>query len=275
MPAVMRLDQNGAGVEDFSRFDGTSDGATITVNNMYPGTVNSLAFWWLPLEQATEPTLTPVGDTWTFAMDNGVWGPVLLQLTVDGETTIRGIYIPSPNLGLILPGLNEVCDENANLQLMGAEQIAACTANAPVAGTRLSGGNSSGWWYALDKALRALDAMQASKADVLMAVSQSSFSADRQLAAADFASGAHPCMEATNGTDQTLEIATAFSVDDMPIGASITIDSTGAGRVIIADEGGNTILERQSKLAISAGGVGVLWRRSATVYRLTGDTETV
>lgn len=162
MASVMKFDQVGlvpAGVDDQSRLDGLDTGATVTVTNVSPGGANSLQFLWVPLEETTVPTLTPAGNTWTFNPTAGVYGPYVLRLTVDSVVSERAFWIPSPVLGLILPALNEEADRTANLLNNGPSQISASLNNAPITGTRLSGGNYTGWWYAMDRSLRAMETM--------------------------------------------------------------------------------------------------------------------
>lgn len=237
MPAVLNLTQAGlpAGTDGVSREDLTSDGALITVTNVNPGGSNELELTDMPISQAAVPTLTPAGDTWTFSFTPGVWGAFKLKLTVDGESTEREYVIPSPLLGISVPSHASRSDPTATLA-DGSTKTESSTNNTPEPGTVLSGGSWVGWKRAWYKLATVLESILPNKLNGAMTI-DTTISASRDLAAADFPQGEHKLFIVdTDGGAVTLTAVTG-----LPVGRSATFQRRGSNDMIFAEGASMTI----------------------------------
>lgn len=155
MTASLKIDQAGlsAGVAGKARLDGKSDGSTVTLTSVSPGTTNTFRLlYWPPTDDEAEDSLTPSGGgatpIWTFTPKAGVYGPYLIELIVDdglpSEARQQRVFgIKGWRHGLVAPALNERGDPLARSGLTGGElttSLARVDRNvSPSGGTSVDG----------------------------------------------------------------------------------------------------------------------------------------
>lgn len=117
MTALIRIDQSGLpdGEAGKSRTDGVADGSLVTLTDTSPSGSTDFKMLWTPPGDATAvPSLAATGDpkVWTFSPEALKYGSYLVELVRNAgllsETRERRVLVVrTPNLGLIIPALNE------------------------------------------------------------------------------------------------------------------------------------------------------------------------
>ena len=168
MTASLKIDQVGlsAGVAGKARQDGLSDGSTVTLTSVSPGTTNTFRLlYWPPEDDEADDSLTPTGGgatpVWTFAPKVGVDGPYLIELIVDeglpSEARQRRLFgIPSWRHGLVAPALNERGDPLARSGLTGGE-LATALGRVDRNVSPSGGASVDGWQRSLIDMTRAIE----------------------------------------------------------------------------------------------------------------------
>ncbi len=165
MSAIMKIDQVGlsAGINDRARTDGLASGALVTLTSTGGGTTAKFRLLWVPPTDTTAvSSLVPVSvTTWTFSPTPAAYGSYRIELIVDEglpteERSIRTFAIRTPNLGLVIPSLNEIASPSASLVNSGNDQIDASESNE--AFSPFISGSYVGWWRFLNELILSYDA---------------------------------------------------------------------------------------------------------------------
>lgn len=177
MAAQLRIDQAGlsAGTAGKSRTDGLDTGADVTLTNTGAGETTVFRLLWSPPGDTTAAdSLAPTGDpkVWTFTPTAGVYGSYLFEL-IENEglgsevRERRVLVVRTPNLGLVIPALNERGDSSASLLADGASQIEAADNNADdFPDADLNFRPYAAWWRSFHELATTLDNAGSSGADI-------------------------------------------------------------------------------------------------------------
>jgi len=168
MPAILQIDQAGlpAGTPGFSRSDGLSTGALVTVSSLGSGLTVKVRLLAVPLGDVTAlASLAPSGPTtWTFLPTALAFGTYRVELIVDEglPTESRSVHtfaVRTPVAGLRIPAYNEKADPNATDIDFGGARVAASETNEPTVEFPL--GEPFGWWRSLAEMAVAVEALVA------------------------------------------------------------------------------------------------------------------
>jgi hypothetical protein len=162
--ANLKIDQAGlspAGVAGKARLDGKPDGSLVTLTSTVPGAANTFRLLFVPPgDDEALDSLTPVGSgatpVWTFSPKAGIFGPYLIELTVDGVKQVRVFGIRSWRHNIVAPALNEGGDPTAHSDLSGAA-LATALARTPRNVDRDGLPSVDGWQRALVDIVNELD----------------------------------------------------------------------------------------------------------------------
>lgn len=166
MSATITIDQVGlpAGVPDRSRTDGLATGAVVTLTNTGTGSTTRFQILWTPPGDTTAVmSLGPTGpNTWTFVPTASQYGSYSVECIEDEglpteNRSTRKIVVRTPNLGLVIPALNERASFTASLVNKGPRQVAASLDNSTDYPSPLDVLDYAGWWRAYHELFMAVD----------------------------------------------------------------------------------------------------------------------
>ncbi len=172
MPAQLRIDQAGlpAGTPGKSRTDGLDSGALVTLTNTGLGTTTTFRLLWVPPGDTTAvASLAATGDpkVWTFTPTEEVYGSYRVEL-VENEGLVtekrerRVLVVRTPNLGLVIPALNERGSSKASLLEADAAIIEAAENNADdYESEALNALPYAAWWRSIHELATAVDGFSA------------------------------------------------------------------------------------------------------------------
>lgn len=166
MPSQLKIDQDGLpdGTPGRSRTDGLSDGSLVTLTNTGPGATTLLRLLWTPPGDESAPAslaVTEEPNVWTFSPSAGCYGTYLIELVVNAGLSSevrerRTLVVRTPNLGLIIPALNERGDDLASLA--DERPDAGVDNNADdFDDPALAALTFAGWWRALHELIMRVD----------------------------------------------------------------------------------------------------------------------
>lgn len=155
MVATIKFDQSGkpAGLDNRSRSD-IDAGTAVTITNVSPGSVDTIALLWKPPEDDTS-AITGSSPTWSITPKVGTSGSYRIKLTVDGLISIHTFAVRTPARSLVIPAANEKADPDADLTQQTSVEIDASETNEVFA--PFTSGSAFGWWKALEECIRAID----------------------------------------------------------------------------------------------------------------------
>lgn len=167
MTEFLRIDQDGltAGVAGLSRTDGLATGALVTLTDTSStGTTLMQLLWTPPGDAGAVSSLAATGDpkVWTFEPTAGKYGSYLVELVRNAGLTSatrerRVLVMRTPNLGLVIPALNERGYSAASLvDSRGAELVDNNATD--FADADLNAVPFAAWWRAMHELILAVDA---------------------------------------------------------------------------------------------------------------------
>lgn len=168
MPAQLQIDQTGLpeGTPGKSRTDGLDTGAVVTLTNTGLGTTTTFRLLWVPPGDTTAvASLAATGDpkVWTFTPTEEVYGSYRIEL-VENEGLVtekrerRVLVVRTPNLGLVIPALNERGSSKATLLEADAAVIEAAENNADdYDDEALNALPYAAWWRSIHELSTAVD----------------------------------------------------------------------------------------------------------------------
>jgi hypothetical protein len=168
MAAQLQIDQAGlpAGTPGKSRTDGLDTGALVTLTNTGLGTTTTFRLLWVPPGDTTAvSSLAATGDpkVWTFEPTEEVYGSYRIEL-VENEGLVtekrerRVLVVRTPNLGLVIPALNERGSSKASLLEADAAIIEAAENNADDYGNEaLNDLPYAAWWRSMHELATTVD----------------------------------------------------------------------------------------------------------------------
>lgn len=172
MAAQLQIDQDGlpAGTPGKSRTDGLDTGAEVTLTNTGLGTTTTFRLLWVPPGDTTAvASLAATEDpkVWTFEPTSEVYGSYRIEL-VENEGLVtekrerRVLVVRTPNLGLVIPALNERGSSKASLFEADAAIIEAAENNADdYEDEALNALPYAAWWRSIHELATAVDGFTA------------------------------------------------------------------------------------------------------------------
>lgn len=165
MTAFLRVDQDGLpeGEPGRSRTDGKADGSLVTLTDTsVGGTTEFHLLWTPPGDSGARSSLGSSGDpkVATFAPTAGKYGSYLVEMVrnpgLQSETRERRVIaMRTPNLGLVIPALNERGSKTASLDSTSGDVDNNAT---DFGDTDLNDLAFASWWRALHELIVAVDA---------------------------------------------------------------------------------------------------------------------
>lgn len=168
MAAQLQIDQVGLpeGTPGKSRTDGLDTGALVTLTNTGLGTTTTFRLLWVPPGDTTAvASLAATEDpkVWTFEPTSEVYGSYRIEL-VENEGLVtekrerRVLVVRTPNLGLVIPALNERGSSKASLLEADAAIIEAAENNADdYEDEALNDLPYAAWWRSIHELATAVD----------------------------------------------------------------------------------------------------------------------
>lgn len=275
MTAQLQIDQAGlpAGTPGVSRTDGLRTGAVVTLTNTGIGATTLFRLLDVPLGDITAvPSLAATVDpkVWEFTPTEDAPGTYLIELIEDQdqptEKRERRIFgVRTALHGLLIPGLNEIADPNASLILDGVAQMEASDDNSVdySSNTDLNDRSYAGWWRKIY--------------ELFMAVAEPSQGWNAQVGTTYTIATADAYKDGVSFNNAAAITVTVpnDAADDIPIDSQIPVYAAGAGQVTFSPQSPATIESADSNLKLRVkGSPGLLWKRGANDWVLTGDLTT-